>query len=79
MNYHLQNYCEVRPLQRKKYNPGTKRMYTNEFHEAIAKAKTVGDIIKAYRKAASTYGIHSDMSEDLHEKIAKAIKCKEPV
>jgi hypothetical protein len=45
----------------------------------LMKAKTIGDIIKAYRKAGATYGIHSDMSPELHAILDKAEKCKEPV
>lgn len=79
-NYpHIQNYCEVTPrVKRYKYNPGTKRMYTNEFQIAIAKAETVGEVIKAFRKASATWGLFNDAPE-LHDKVMKAAKSKEPI
>jgi hypothetical protein len=83
MIYPEGTHCEVRrPVtqnKRQKLSPGTKRTYTPAFQEMLMKAKTIGDIIKAYRKAGATYGIHSDMSPELHAILDKAEKCKEPV
>lgn len=75
--------CEInRPVtnkKRTKLNPGTKRTYTPGFQDMLMKAKTVGDVIKAYRKAGATYGIHSDLPAELFALLDRAEKCKEPV
>ena len=73
--------CEVnRPVKkRQKLNPGTRRTYTPAFQEMLLNAKTVGDVVKAYRKASATYGLHSDMPSELHAMLDRAVKCKEPV
>lgn len=80
--YHEGTSCEViRPLKQKrtKLNPGTKRTYTPAFQEMLLNAKTVGDVVKAYRKASATYGLHSDMPAELHAMLDRAVKCREPV
>ena len=56
--------------------PGKKRTYTPHFREMISKAETVGDVVKALKKAGSTYGIHSDMPPELYRKIEAAMNCK---
>ena len=56
--------------------PGKKRTYTPHFREMIEKAETVGDVVKALKKAGSTYGLFSDMPPELYQKIESAKKCK---
>lgn len=56
--------------------PGKKRTYTPHFQEMIGNAVTVGDVVKALKKAGSTYGIHSDMPPELYRKIELAMNCK---
>lgn len=56
--------------------PGKKRTYIPKFQEMVAEADTVGDVVKALKKAGSTYGIHSDMPPELYRKIELAMNCK---
>lgn len=76
--------CEVRkPLAKKKrqrLNPGTHRMYIPEYHQRLADAKTVGDVVSAMRRIVSSMaGGHSYLEPELWEKIRKACECKEQV
>ena len=79
----LANYCELEPqpvrkgMKRVKLPKGHKETGVNEYKEMLFNAKTVGDVVKALRKAA--YGKHSDMPPELWEKLEKASKCKEKV
>ena len=90
MNQPLATYCDVpnlAPTKKKgmkrtklsSLNHGYKRTWPPQFQKLIMDAKTVGDIVKAYQKAGSCYGIHSDMPEEAFAKIQKALKCKEQV
>lgn len=76
--------CEVRkPVvkkRREKLKGGYHRMYVPEYHERLANAKTVGEVVQAMRRAVSDMaGGHSNLDPELWEKINKACSCKEPI
>ena len=81
----LQNYCElsnVPPEKKKKMkrvklsslNKGYHRTWTPDFQKMILDAKGPLDILNAYQKAGSCYGIHSDIPEEAFNKIEQAKK-----
>lgn len=90
MNQPLANYCQLDnlPPEKKKkmkrqklssLNNGYHRVWPKDFQRMVMEAKTVGALLKAYEKAGSCFGIHSDMPEEAWAKIRAAQKCKEPV
>jgi len=88
MNYPIQNYCEVpnlaptkkkKGMKRQKLQQGYHRTYPYMLQDKLMKATTFGQLLRAYRDFASSHGAHSDMPQEVWDKIIKAEKSKEPV
>lgn len=56
------------------------RMYVPEYHQRLAEAETVGEIVQAMRRMVSDMaGGHSNLDPELREKIRKACECREAI
>lgn len=74
-----QGIDDMKRVSLSELRPGHHRTHPHQFRELMRRAQTVGDLVIAYQKFASSQGAHDGLTEADWAKINAAKKCELPL